>query len=72
MYPGDVAHEFPTKEDAKAQLGGYEPGASVTAYVPTSSPEDAFLKQETSNKPLFIAGLGAVLAFGTVITLLRS
>ena len=72
MYPGDVAHEFPTKEDAKAQLEGYDGGATVSAHVPTNSPENAFLKHETSNKPLFIAGLGAVLAFGTVISLFRS
>ncbi|UWG47558.1 Uncharacterized membrane protein, DUF3592 family [Halanaeroarchaeum sp. HSR-CO] len=72
MYPGDVAHEFPTKEDAQAQLDGYDSGATVSAYVPTNSPGDAFLQDETSNKPLFIAGLGAFLAFGTVISVFRS
>ncbi len=72
VYPGDVLHEFGTKEDARAQLEGYEPGATVTAYVPSDSPENAFLKYESSNKPLYIIGLGAILVLGTIVSVLRS
>jgi len=72
MYPGGVTHEFETKEDARAKLGGYEPGASVTAYVPTDSPGNAFLKHESSNKPLYIIGLGAVFVLGTIVSIFRN
>jgi hypothetical protein len=72
MYPGDVSHEFGTKEDARAQLEGYEPGATVTAYVPSNSPGNAFLKHESSNKPLYITGLGAILVLGTLVSLIRN
>jgi hypothetical protein len=72
MYPAGVSHEFGTKEEARAQLEGYEPGATVTAYVPTESPGTAFLKHERSNKPLYIIGLGAVLALGTIVSIIRN
>lgn len=72
MYPGGVMHEFATKEDARAQLEGYERGDTVTAYVPADSPEKAFLKHESSNKPLYITGLGGVLVLGTILSIIRS
>jgi len=72
MYPGGVTHEFETKEDARAKLEGYEPGATVTAYVPTDSPGKAFVKHESSNKPLYIIGFGALLALGTVVSIFRN
>ena len=72
MYPGGVSHEFGTKEDARAQLESYEPGATVTAYVPSESPGNAFLKHESSNKPLYIVGLGAVLVLGTIFSIFRN
>ena len=72
MYPGGVTHEFETQEDARAKLEGYEPGATVTAYVPTDSPGKAVLKHESSNKPLYIIGLGALLALGTVVSIFRN
>jgi len=72
MYPGGISHEFETREDARAQLAGYESGATVTAYVPTDSPGKAFLKHESSNKPLYITGLGAILVFGTIVSIFRN
>lgn len=72
MYPGDVSHEFETKEDARAQLAGYETGDTVTAYVTTDSPSNAFLKHESSNKPLYIIGLGAILVLGTLVSIVRN
>lgn len=72
MYPGGVSHEFGTKEDARAQLEGYEPGSTVTAYVPSDSPGNAFLKHESSNKPLYITGFGAVLVLGTLVSIVRN
>lgn len=72
MYPGGVSHEFETKEDARAQLDGYEPGATATVYVPTNSPGDGFLAHESSNKPLYISALGGILVLGTIVSIVRS
>ncbi|WP_080510737.1 DUF3592 domain-containing protein [Halorubrum californiense] len=68
MYPGGITHEFETEEDARAKLEAYEPGASITAYVPTDSPRNAFLKHQSSNKPLYIIGFGAIFVLGTIVS----
>ncbi|AXG10533.1 DUF3592 domain-containing protein [Haloplanus rubicundus] len=72
MYPGGISHEFETKEDARAQLEGYESGATVTAYAPTDSPDKAFLKHESSNKPLYIIGFGGLFVLGTIVSIFRN
>jgi hypothetical protein len=72
MYPGGVSHEFETEEDARAQLEGYEQGATVTAYVPTDAPGDAFLKHQSSNKPLYIIGFGGIFVLGTAVSIVRN
>ncbi|WP_435179121.1 DUF3592 domain-containing protein [Halorussus sp. AFM4] len=60
VYPGTLPREFDTREEAKSQLEGYEPGDTVTAYVPPDSPGNAYLKHESSNKPFFVIGFGAL------------
>jgi len=72
VYPGPLAKEFGTKEAARAQLEGFEPGTGVTAYVPRDSPQDAFLKVERNNKPFLLVGIGALLVFGTIYSSRRS
>jgi hypothetical protein len=66
VYPGKLPREFGSEEKARSQLDGYESGSTVTAYVPQDSPGNAYLKQESSNKPLLVIGLGALLALGGV------
>lgn len=72
MYPGGISHEFETKEDARAQLEGYESGATVTAYTPMDSPGKAFLKRESSNKPLYVIGFGGLFILGTIVSIFRN
>lgn len=60
LYPGELPREF-SKKDAKAELEEYESGETVTAYVPPESPGDAFLKYESSNKPLVVIGFGGLI-----------
>ncbi|WP_254522278.1 DUF3592 domain-containing protein [Natrinema caseinilyticum] len=71
VYPGKLPREFGSKEDARAELDGYEPGDTVTAYVPPNSPGNAFLKHESSNKPLLVVGFGGIVVMGTIFTVLR-
>lgn len=72
VYPGDVTHEFGTEEEARAQLEGLEPGATVRAYVPVDSPADAFLEHQSSDRPLYVAGLGAILVAGSLVSIVRN
>lgn len=71
VYPGNLPREFGSKEDARAELKGYKPGDTVTAYVPPDSPGKAFLKNESSNKPFFVMGGGVLIVLGTVYSTLK-
>ncbi len=64
VYPGELPREFGSEEKARAQLKGYESGATVTAYVPTASPGNAYLRHESSNKPFLVIGFGALFLVG--------
>ncbi|WP_253737290.1 DUF3592 domain-containing protein [Halohasta salina] len=72
VYPGPLSKDFGSKADAMAQLDGYETGDTVTAYIPSDSPGNAFLKHERSNKPLFVIGFGGILTVGTLLSVFRS
>jgi hypothetical protein len=71
VYPGKLPREFGSRESARSQLEGYEPGETVTAYVPPDTPGDAFLKHERSNKPFLVVGLGALFVLGTLYSTIR-
>ena len=72
VFPANIAPEYDTESAAESVLSGYETGQTVTAYVPTNDPDDAYLKHETSNTPLIVAGIGALFAlFGGVSALRR-
>jgi len=71
VYPGPLSKDFGSKADPRAQLDGYGTGDTVTAYVPPDSPGNAFLNHESSNKPLFVIGLGGSLAGGTLLSVFR-
>jgi hypothetical protein len=60
VYPGPLSKDFDTEEAAREELSGYEPGDTVTAYVPPDSPGNAYLQREGNDKPLFLIGFGAL------------
>ncbi|MFB6103409.1 MAG: DUF3592 domain-containing protein [Haloplanus sp.] len=66
IYPGTLPREFDSKEKARAELAAYEPGETVTAYVPPDAPGNAFLKHESSNKPFIVIGFGLLFALGAL------
>lgn len=72
VYPGNLPREFTSRNDARFQLKGYEPGETVTAYIPPDTPENAYLKHRSSNKPFIAIGLGALFLLGTAISMLRN
>ncbi|ESP87169.1 DUF3592 domain-containing protein [Candidatus Halobonum tyrrellensis] len=71
VYPGPLPREFDTREAAREQLDGYEPGDAVTAYVPAGAPADAYLERERSNKPFVVVGVGALFLAGGVRSALQ-
>jgi len=66
VYPGTLAHDFDTERAAREELDGYEPGATVTVYVPTDSPAKGYLKPESNNKPFLLVGVGVLFLLGAV------
>ncbi|WP_327051907.1 DUF3592 domain-containing protein [Halomicrococcus gelatinilyticus] len=70
VYPGELPRDFSTREKARSQLKGYEPGDTVTAYVPTDSPGQAFLKHESSDKPLLVVGFGVLFVLASLYSFL--
>jgi hypothetical protein len=72
LYPSGVTQSSGTKDGAESTLEGYEPGANVTAYVPTDSPGSAFLKNQRSTRPLFMMGVGGLVAVLALVSIVRN
>ncbi len=66
VYPGELPRGFDTEDAAESVLDGYDTGDTVTAYVPPESPDDAYIKHESSNKPFLIIGIGVLFVVGGV------
>ncbi|WP_135852577.1 DUF3592 domain-containing protein [Halorussus salinus] len=71
VYPGELPREFDSENAARDQLDGYEPGDTVTAYVPPNSPGNAYLMHESSNKPFLVMGFGVLFVLGAAYSALR-
>jgi len=72
MYPGQFPKDFNTEEKARARLDGYDPGDTVTAYVPTDSPGSAYLEHESSDKPLLVVGFGVLFVLAAAYSAIRN
>jgi|AntDeeMetagen134_2_1112570.scaffolds.fasta_scaffold01269_11 hypothetical protein len=58
VFPADTSPDYDTRSEARSVIDGYETGDMVTAYVDSDEPDDAFLKNQTTNAPLLFAGIG--------------
>ena len=65
VYPGNLGPTYDSEERARLDL---EEGDSVTAYVVRDSPENAFLRHESSNTPFFLIGFGLLMIAVTTYT----
>jgi hypothetical protein len=72
VFPGAVPPSYDTESAAREVLEGYEPGATVTAYVDPESPDSAFLEPRRTNTPLILMGLGGLFAVVGGATILRA
>jgi hypothetical protein len=71
VYPGPLPRESSSKQAARDVLADYERGGTVTAYVPTGSPGDAYLQRQSSDKPLFVIGFGVLFVLGGAVSAFR-
>lgn len=58
VFPAETSPDYDTRSEARSVIDGYETGDMVTAYVDPAEPDDAFLKNQTTNAPLLFAGIG--------------
>lgn len=58
LFPATVTPDYGTREEAESVLEGYGTEATTEAYVNPESPEEAFLKNETTKTPLTVAVMG--------------
>ena len=72
LYPSGITQDSETRDSAESELEGYEPGANVTAYVPTGSPDSAFLNDQRTIKPLLMIGFGALIALLSAVSIIRN
>lgn len=71
IYPGGVTKTFLTEQKAQTEIEEYDPGAIVTVHVPTDTPGDAFLKTDTTDRPLYFLGAGALLSVVSIGLIVR-
>ncbi|MCU4743642.1 DUF3592 domain-containing protein [Natronoglomus mannanivorans] len=70
LNPADSRSSHSTRSSAQSVVDQYPEGDTVTAYVPPSEPEGAFLEADRSSGPyLFL--LGGVLTTGYGLVMLR-
>lgn len=72
VFPSETTPNYDTRSAARSVLEEYETGETATAYVDPANPDDAFLKNQTSNAPLLFVGIGLFfVAVGGVSTAKR-
>ncbi|RZV06028.1 uncharacterized protein DUF3592 [Natrinema hispanicum] len=71
VFPTTISPTYDTESEARSVLGGYETGDTVTAYVPPSDPDDAYLKHQSSNAPLLVVGIGLLFVVGGSVSTLN-
>lgn len=60
IYPANIEQNYDTQSGAESAIEGYEQGEETTAYVSPDQPDDAFLKNKTSNAPIIALVLGGL------------
>jgi hypothetical protein len=71
VFPADIAPEYDQRSNAESVIDEYEEGESVTAYVDSTDPDHAFLKNRPSNQPLIAAGIGAMISVLGAVSILK-
>ena len=68
VYPADIEQNYETQSAAESVIEEYEQGAETTAYVEPAEPNDALLKNKTSNAPLIAIGIGEIFALFAAVS----
>lgn len=71
VYPANLEQNYQTQSAAESAIEDYEEGGKTTAYVEPDEPDDAFLKNNTSNAPLIAIGIGSVFALLSAVAAVK-
>ena len=71
VFPTTISPTYDTESEARSVLDGYETGDTVTAYVPPSNPDNAYLNHQFSNAPLLVVGIGLFFVIGGGVSTLK-
>ena len=71
LYPANIERNYETRSAAESAIEPYEQGTQTTAYVSPDEPEDAFLKNKTSNAPIIAIGMGGVFALFAALSVVK-
>ncbi|ELZ28114.1 hypothetical protein C475_04895 [Halosimplex carlsbadense 2-9-1] len=64
VFPASISPTYDTESAARSVVAEYEEGGAATAYVSPDRPNGAFLKNRTTNTPLFAAAFGILFVLG--------
>lgn len=67
VFPGSIEPSYDTESEARRVVAPYDEGETTTAYVDPYQPDDAFLKDTTTNAPVWLGGLFSVVLALTVL-----
>jgi hypothetical protein len=71
LYPANIERNYETRSAVESAIEPYEQGTQTTAYVSPDEPEDAFLKNKTSNAPIIAIGMGGVFALFAALSVVK-
>ena len=72
IYPADIQENYETRSGAESVIEEYEQGTQTTAYVVPDRPEDAFLKNQTTNAPIIAVVLGGLFTLFATVSAVRN
>lgn len=62
IYPTGTEVRRNSRDGAETFLEDYQEGADINAYVDPENPEEGFLRNEKSSKPLILLGFGILMS----------
>lgn len=71
IYPANIEQNYETQSGAESAIEEYEEGSQTTAYVSPNQPEDAFLKNQTSDAPIIAIVLGGLFTLFAIFSAVK-
>lgn len=62
IYPSGITPGYDSRLEAEDEIEDYEEGQNVTVYLKPGSEDQAYLRNESTNRPLLMMAAGALFA----------